>query len=84
MAEPQLSVRSAKARDLARELAHKERRSIAQVVERALELYAKAEEPAKKETAREFWERTTRDYGVDIDLEAIIRKDRVDHSGPDF
>jgi hypothetical protein len=39
MAEPQLSVRSAKARDLARRLARRENRSIADVVERALEAY---------------------------------------------
>jgi len=39
MAEPQLSVRSAKARDVARRLARREHRSIADVVERALEAY---------------------------------------------
>ena len=39
MAEPQLSVRSAKARDLAHRLARREHRSIADVVERALEAY---------------------------------------------
>ncbi len=37
MAEPQLSVRSAKARDLAHRLARREQRSIADIVERALE-----------------------------------------------
>jgi hypothetical protein len=88
MPQPQLSVRSARARTLARRLAKKERRSIAQVVERALESYEKQEhgrEPEpKKETGREFWDRIARDYGVDIDLDAIIRKDRVDHSGPDL
>jgi hypothetical protein len=82
MAEPQLSVRSAKARDLARQLAHKEQRSIAHVVERALELYAQHEHG--RESAHDFYARISRDYGVDIDLDAIIRKDRVDHSGPDF
>jgi hypothetical protein len=35
----QLSVRSAKARDLARRLARREHRSIADIVERALEAY---------------------------------------------
>jgi hypothetical protein len=40
MAEPQLSVRSAKARDLARRLARREGRSLADVVERALEAAA--------------------------------------------
>jgi hypothetical protein len=37
MAEPQLSVRSAKARDLAHRLARRENRSIADIVERELE-----------------------------------------------
>ena len=39
MAAPQLSVRSSKARDLAHRLARRENRSIAEVVERALEAY---------------------------------------------
>jgi hypothetical protein len=39
MAEPQLSVRSAKARDLAHRLARREHRSVADIVERALETY---------------------------------------------
>ena len=39
MSEPQLSVRSAKARELAHRLANRERRTIAAVVERALEEY---------------------------------------------
>jgi hypothetical protein len=82
MTEPQLSVRSSKARDLARQLAHRERRSIAHVVESALELYARQEHG--RESAHDFYERIARDYGVDIDLDAIIRKDRVDHSGPGF
>ena len=79
MAEPQLSVRSARARALAHRLARNERRSISQVVERALELYAKAGEPAKRETASEFWDRMTRDYATDIDLEAIIEEHRKPH-----
>ena len=82
MTQPQLSVRSAKARDLARQLAHKERRSIAQVVERALEQYARADHG--QESAAAFYARLTRDYGVDIDLDAVIRDNRVDHSGPEF
>ena len=39
MAEARLSIRSAKARDLARRLARRENRSIADIVERALESY---------------------------------------------
>ena len=86
MAEPQLSVRSARARALAHRLAKKERRSISQVVERALELYAKAEQPAKvkEETASEFWDRMSRDYGTDIDLQALIDENRTPHEGIDL
>lgn len=39
MAEPQLSVRSSKARGLARRLARRENCSIVDIVERALESY---------------------------------------------
>jgi hypothetical protein len=88
MPQPQLSIRSAKARDIAYRMARKERRSIAKVVEQALENYEKREgsdetEP-EKEAAKEFWDRIARDYGVDIDLDEVIRRDRVDHSGPDL
>lgn len=53
MAEPQLSVRSAKARDLAHRLARRENRSIADVVERALESYEIRE--AGREPAPTFY-----------------------------
>jgi hypothetical protein len=87
MPQPQLSVRSAKARDIAHRLAKKERRSIAQVVELALENYeqrerARKSEP-KTETGEEFWERIATEGRVegepDIDLDAIIRADRKPH-----
>ena len=39
MAKPQLSVRSVKARDLAHRLARRENRTIAEIVERALQAY---------------------------------------------
>ena len=84
MPSPQLSVRSAKARSLAHRLAKKERRSISQVVERALEFYAKSEESAKQETAGEFWDRMSRDYATDIDLEAVIDEHRKPHEGIDL
>jgi hypothetical protein len=79
MAEPQLSVRSSKARKLAHLLAKKERRTIAQVVESALELYARAE--PTKEAARDFYTRVASDFGVDIDLDAVIREDRKPNPG---
>lgn len=72
MAEPQLSVRSARARALAHRLARRERRSIAQVVERALELYSKSGPQAEAETAQQFWDRVAHDYATDIDLAAVI------------
>jgi len=76
MAEPQLSVRSARARALAHRLAKKERRSIAQVVERALELYSKSGSPPDPETAGQFWDRVARDFATDIDLAAVIESIR--------
>jgi hypothetical protein len=82
MAEPQLSVRSAKARDLAHRLARRERRSIAEIVERALEAYEVRE--AGREPAASFYSRLSSNYGTDIDLEAVIRDTRRAHAGPDL
>ena len=81
MAEPQLSVRSAKARDLAHRLARRERRSIADIVERALEAYEVRE--TGREPAAAFYARLSKG-GVDLDLEAVIREDRKLHKGPDL
>lgn len=81
MAEPQLSVRSAKARDLAHRLARRENRSIADVVERALESYEIRE--AGREPASTFYARLTNN-GIDIDLESIIKESRQVHSGPNL
>ena len=55
MPEPQLSVRSAKARDLAHELARREGRTVAEIVERALEAYRSREAP--QESAEDFYRR---------------------------
>ncbi len=79
MTEPQLSVRSARARDLAHKLANHEKRKVAQVVERALELYARQHHGT--ETAQDFLARIQRECAVDIDLEALIRNDREPHVG---
>lgn len=81
MSEPQLSVRSSKARDLAHRLARRERRSIADIVERALEAYEVSE--TGREPAASFYARLS-ENGVDIDLEAVIREDRKPHHGPDL
>lgn len=82
MAAPQLSVRSSKARDLAHRLARRENRSIAEVVERALEAYEIRE--AGREPAASFYARLSDRAGTDIDLEAVIREGREPHKGLDL
>ena len=82
MAEPQLSVRSAKARDLAHRLARRERRSVADIVERALEAYEVRE--AGREPASAFYGRLSSECGTDIDLETIIRESRQIDPGPEL
>jgi hypothetical protein len=79
MAEPPLSVRSAKAHDLAHRLARLEGRSISEVVERALEAYEARE--GSRESAAAFYERLSRDHGTDVDLETVIRENRTVHTG---
>jgi hypothetical protein len=82
MPEPQLSVRSARARDLAHRLSRRENRSIADVVERALELYETRE--AGREPASRFYRRLAAESGTDIDLDAVIRENRRPHEGIDL
>jgi hypothetical protein len=82
MAEPQLSVRSSKARELAHRLARRENRSIADVVERALESYEIRE--AGREPASSFYSRLAVEFGTDIDLEAVIDEHRKPHQGVDI
>lgn len=82
MAQPQLSVRSAKARDLAHRLARRERRTIADIVERALEAYEV--QHSGSEQPRAFYARLSGNHGTDIDLEAVIRKNREHHTGIDL
>jgi hypothetical protein len=83
MAEPQLSVRSAKARDLAHRLARRENRSIADVVERALEAYEIRE--AGREPAASFYARLAAESDFDdIDLEAVIKEGRKKNTGIDL
>jgi len=81
MAEPQLSVRSARARDLAHRLARRENRSIADIVERALESYELRE--TGREPAKAFYARLAAE-GDDIDIEAIIKSARRPHPGPEL
>jgi len=82
MPEPQLSVRSSKARDLAHRLSRRENRSIADIVERALELYETRE--AGHEPAEHFYRRLSAECGVDIELDAMIREGRKPHQGIDL
>jgi hypothetical protein len=74
--------KSSKALKLAHMLARKERRSIAQVVERASELCAHVE--PEREAAQDFYSRISREYGADVDLESVIRTDRKPNPGIDL
>lgn len=82
MAEPQLSVRSSRARDLAHRLARRENRTVAEIVERALEVYEAQE--MGREPAAVFYRRLTEQSGSDVDLEEIIREERKPHHGLDL
>lgn len=79
MAQPQLFVRSAKARELARRLARRERRTIADVVECALESYEARR--AREEPASAFYARLSKEYGSETDLDAVIRENRKINTG---
>lgn len=79
MAAPQLSVRSSKAKDLAHRLARRENRSIAEVVERALEAYETRE--TGQEPAANFYRRVNTQTATEIDLDQVIRENRQLHQG---
>jgi hypothetical protein len=86
MIAPQLSVRSAKARDLAHELSAKEKRPIHAIVEDALVAYANRQ---PKESAKAFLRRLGAigdKGGLDdlADLEAFIDENRKPHRGIDL
>lgn len=81
MAAPQLSVRSARARDLAHKLSQRERRPIHAIVEDALDEYAKRHpEPS----AAAFLKRLKALAVEDVDLDALIADNRVPHEGLDL
>lgn len=82
MAERQLSVRSAKARDLAHRLARRENRTIAEIVERALESYEVRE--TGRESPADFYARLSADAATDIDLDAVIKQTKSAHPGLDL
>lgn len=83
--QPQLSVRSSKARELAHRLARAEGRTIASVVERALEAYAHRH--AETETAEVFYQRLSRLDAADDgepDLAELVAENRRPHPGLDL
>lgn len=82
MPEPQLSVRSARARDLAHRLARRERRTVADIVERALEAYESVQ--TGREPAADFYARLARECATDVDLEAVLRQSRQVNPGPEL
>lgn len=81
MAEPQLSVRSAKAIEIAHRLSRRERRTIADVVERALEEYEAR--GGDREPIELFLARLA-ENAVDIDLLEVIGERHGPYLGPDF
>lgn len=78
---PQLSVRSKKARDLARELSRREGRPIHAIVEEALVEYARRH---PRESAEAFLRRMRAMAVEDVDLEELIGDHRVPHPGIDL
>lgn len=82
MVTPQLSIRSSKARDLAHKLARRENRSIADIVERALETYEARE--AGRELAADFYRRLSSQSGTDVDLDSVLKENRARHKGIDL
>ena len=63
-------------------LARREHRSIADVVERALEAYEIRE--AGREPASVIYARLANDYGSGLDLEAVIRENRQINPEPEL
>ena len=81
MTSPQLSVRSARARDLAHELSRREKRPIHAIVEDALNAYARAK---PRESAEAFLERMRAiplDDDAVLEMEAVIEANRKLHVG---
>jgi hypothetical protein len=81
MTSPQLSVRSARARDLAHQLSKREQRPIHAIVEDALEQYA-ARHP--QTSAASFLKRLKSLAVSDVDLDSLIVENRKPHDGIDL
>lgn len=86
MTAPQLSVRSARARDLAHELSRREKRPIHSIVEDALVEYARKH--PKPDSAAAFLRRmralAPSDDQAFAELEAAIEENRQPHRGIDL
>lgn len=67
---------------MAHRLARRERRSVADIVERALEAYEIRE--AGREPAAAFYARLSAECGTEHDLEATIRESRQINQGPEL
>lgn len=67
---------------MAHRLARRERRSIADIVERALEAYEVRE--TGREPAAAFYARVSAGHDDDIDLDALIQENRKPHAGLDL
>lgn len=79
MPVPRMSVRSARVRELAHSLAMRERCSVAEVVERALEAYSA--QRSGRAPAAEFYRELNRQYATDVDLEELIQASRSSRAG---
>ena len=80
--KPQLSVRSAKARELAHRLARRERRTVAGIVELALEEYEARH--SGERSATEFYRGLLVECAVESELDTLLETNRKPHSGLDL
>jgi hypothetical protein len=91
MPEAQLNIRSTKAKNLASALAKRQRRTVSQIVELALEHYSKEppQSKARNQDTANFWTALNASLyptgqEADIDLEAIINDHRKPHNPVEF
>lgn len=75
--KPQLSVRSAKAKDLAHRLAQRERRTVASIVELALEEYEARH--SGRTSAADFYRKLANENAVDSELDILLETSRNPH-----
>jgi len=80
--KPQLSVRSAKALELAHRLARRERRTVASIVELALEEYEARH--SGKRSAADFYRSLKVECSVESELDAMLDANRQPHKGLDL